>query len=428
MEHAPDELTRTGVLRILSFTTLYPNAVRPQHGIFVEQRLRHLLASGEAKARVVAPVPWFPFKFPAFRRYSDFAAVPAHEVRHGIEVDHPRYPVIPWVGMTAAPSLMTWSVMAHVKRLHARHRFDLIDAHYFYPDGVAAVRLGRRLGLPVVITARGSDINLIPQYRHARRLITSSARQASALITVSEALKEKLAALDVPATRITTLRNGVDLDRFRPLERAPLRKKLGLEGTVLLSVGHLAHLKGHDLVLEALRSLPGATLVVIGEGPLKAALRRQAKRKGIAERVHFWGAVSHDHLVEYYNAADVLVLASSREGMPNVVLESLACGTPVVATNVGGIPEVIAAPAAGRIVQRRDSADIADAVKALLRNPPEKQTTRQHALNFSWEGTTAGQLTLFRRLAGRSDMEEAGAGPAHAVSEAAHGSKERRRP
>src|SRR5699024_6763080 len=158
------------------------------------------------------------------------------------------------------------------------------DAHYFYPDGVAAVRLGRRLGLPVVVTARGRDINLIPQFRYARRMITRAARQASAVITVSEALKSSLVALEVPDKQITTLRNGVDLRRFRPVDQGAVREKLGLGGNVLLSVGHLTALKGHDLVIQALPSLPEATLVVIGEGRLKAGLRRLAERIGVAER------------------------------------------------------------------------------------------------------------------------------------------------
>jgi teichuronic acid biosynthesis glycosyltransferase TuaC len=192
----------------------------PHHGIFVENRLRHLVASGEVAAMVVAPVPWFPFEHWAFGRYASFARVPPAERRHGLAVLHPRYLLLPKVGMSSAPFLMyaaLRSVCAEI--LKARFRFDLIDAHYCYPDGVAAVLLGRSLGRPVVITARGTDVSLIPEYRVPRRLVRWAAAQAAGVVAVSGALRERLIELGVPGSRVEVLRNGVDLKLFAPQDR-----------------------------------------------------------------------------------------------------------------------------------------------------------------------------------------------------------------
>ena len=207
-------------MRILTFSSLYPNAVRPNHGVFVENRIRELVAGGEVETRVVAPIPWFPFTAAAFGDYGRFAAAPRTEERHGLAIDHPRYPVIPKVGMSLAPWLMYRFTRAALRRQRqAGYDFAMIDAHYFYPDGVAAVMLGRDLGLPVVITARGTDLSLIPQFALPRRQIQWAAKRAAAMITVCQALKDSLLELGIAGERVTVLRNGVDLEAFRPMDR-----------------------------------------------------------------------------------------------------------------------------------------------------------------------------------------------------------------
>jgi glycosyltransferase involved in cell wall biosynthesis len=193
----------------------------------VENRLRCLLASGEVASIVVAPVPWYPFKNKAFGRYAAFARVPREEFRHGVTVLHPRYPLLPKVGMSSAPFLMYAALRHLIGRIQeTRFRFELIDAHYLYPDGVAAVLLGRSLGKPVVITVRGTDVNLIPEYRVPRRLMRWAAAHAAGVVAVSEALRERLIRLGVPGSRIEVLRNGVDLALFAPRDRAAARREL----------------------------------------------------------------------------------------------------------------------------------------------------------------------------------------------------------
>ncbi len=393
------------MLKLLTFSTLYPSAVMPSHGIFVETRLRHLIASGQAESRVIAPVPWFPLKGERFGEYGRFAATPARETRHGLDISHPRFVRLPKVGMSSAPYTLAWTFLRAARQLQASgYDFDLIDAHYFYPDGVAAVMVARALDKPVVITARGTDINLIPQHAFPRKLILRAAHQADAMITVCEALKDELVALGADPAKVTALRNGVDLSLFHPAGRDEARAALGLTteaGTrrfTLASVGHLIERKGHERVIGALAELPDVDLLIAGTGPEEGALRRLAESLGVASRVRFLGALPQARLREVYVGVDALVLASSREGWANVLLEAMACGTPVAASNVWGTPEVVASPEAGELMPERTAAGVAEAVRRLRASPRDRAATRRYAERFSWDATTQGQLDLFHRI------------------------------
>lgn len=385
-------------MKILTFSTLFPNSEKPGHGIFVETRLRHLVASGQVEARVVAPIPWFPSTNPRFGSYARFAKAPRHEVRHGLQVSHPRYLVVPKVGMNLTPALLAQAAKPTIARmLDEGYDFDLIDAHYFYPDGVAAAMLGRYFNKPLVITARGSDVTLFPHYPLPRRMITWAAKRADAVITVCNALRDEVVALGIDAERVVSLRNGVDLELFRPTERTSNAM------FTLLAVGHLVPVKAQDLIIGALTLLPGVRLVLAGDGPDRAKLETLAHELKVSDRVTFLGAVPQAQLRGHYGAADALVLSSSREGWANVLLEAMACGTPVVASRVYGTPEVVAAPEAGVLMRERSYQGVADAVNALRAHYPDRGATRRYAERFSWDDTTAGQIRLFERvLAARS--------------------------
>lgn len=386
-------------IRLLVFTSLYPNAAQPRHGRFVEERLRHLVDSGRISATVVAPVPWFPFRSAIFGAYAVFAAVPEREERHGITILHPRYPVIPKLGMSIAPFLMHRALLPTLRKLKSEGPgFDLIDAHYFYPDGVAAARLGAAIGKPVVISVRGTDVTWIPRYRRPRRQIQWAAKAAAALVAVSQALKDSLVALGVSPGKITVLRNGVDLERFGPRDRSALRARLDLHGPVWLTVGNLVELKGVNIAIEALAQVADATLLIAGEGPQEHELRRLVERLGLGSRVRFLGAILHAQLCDYYNVADALIHASSREGMPNVVLEAMACGTPVVATPVGGIPELITSPEAGELMRERRPEALVQAWNALQARKPCRLATRKFAERLGWPPVIEIQCALYASL------------------------------
>jgi teichuronic acid biosynthesis glycosyltransferase TuaC len=386
-------------LKILTFTTLYPDTTRSRHGIFVESRLRQLVLHSGVEAKVVAPVPWFPWKTPMFGNYAAYARVPRQEFYHGIEVYHPRYPLLPKIGMSLTPWLMAQAVTPVLQGLQRDgYDFDVIDAHYFYPDGIAAALLARTFRKPLVITARGSDLNLISRLTLPRRWISWAARQANHLITVSAALKQVLIEMDVPPSKITVLRNGVDMTVFRPVERDAMRRMLHVSGFVLLSVGNLVPAKGHDLAIETVAHLPDAMLLIIGQGPDQPRLQRKIAELGLNDRVRILGNMEQDALRDYYGSADALVLASAREGWPNVLLESMACGTPVVATAVGAAPDIVAVPEAGVLATERNTSALLAAIRQLKDHYPDRAVTRAYAEQFSWDEISAGQVQVFNRL------------------------------
>jgi len=388
-------------LRLLTFTTLYPSAERPNHGVFVENRLRHLVGSHPVVSMVVAPVPWFPLGAARFGEWGRHARVARHETRHGLQVHHPRYALLPKIGMLAAPWLLYQAGLRATRRLMAAGlRFDVIDAHYLYPDGVAAVWLGRRLGRPVVLTARGSDVTQIAQMAAPGRMVSAAVREAAAVITVSAALRDGVVALGAAPDRVRVLRNGVDLQAFHPPgDREAARRALGLTRPALVSVGYLIPRKGHDLTIRAMALLPEWELVILGEGPERPALEALIGGLGLRDRVRLLGARPHGELAACYGAADVMVLASSREGWANVLLESMACGTPVVASDIPGNPEVVRRRDAGLVVPRTPEG-IAAGVLDLWAAMPERAATRGYAEGFGWEETSAGGYAVYRGVAG----------------------------
>ncbi len=376
-------------IRLLTFTNLYPNAVQPGHGLFVERRLQRLIADSTIEAVVVAPVPR------VLGRYGAFREIVAFEWRHGVQVHHPRFLTIPGLGRFIAPFTMMFASLRLMRRLLRRDGFDVIDAHYFYPDGVAAALLAKIFGKPLVITARGSDVNLLPEYFFSRVLIRWAASRASRIITVSEALRERLIGLGIAAVKILTLRNGVDSSEFRPLDYANARRTLRWSGQVLLSVGNLVESKGHHRAIEALAQFPGTQLVVVGLGPYEGRLIEAADRFGVADRVQFAGALDREALVGYYSAADALVLASSMEGMPNVLLEALSCGLPVIATDCGGIREILVCPELGRLVRVGDADALVQGIREVLAVCPDRTSIRAYGERLGWDDTIRRQRIVY---------------------------------
>ena len=385
-------------IKILTFSTLYPNSERTQHGIFVETRLRYLLQNNNTESRVVSPIPWFPFSWSVFGEYAKNSKIPQEDVRNNIHIDYPRFLLLPKVGMTLAPFFMAVFTYPRLRKVQKEYNFQIIDAHYFYPDGVAAIILGKWLNKPVTITARGTDLHLIPKYRLPRKMIQWAAKNADGLITVCQALKEVLVDLGVAEKTVNVLRNGVNLELFFPVNnRMTLKKNLNMTGKNILSVGRLVEIKGHHLIIKALKNYPEITLYIAGNGEKEQELKKQVVDNELQSRVVFLGSLTQAKLREYYCAVDMLILASSREGWANVLLESMACGTPVVATNVWGTPEVVAAPEAGLLVERTVEG-ISKGINELYSNYPDRRKTRLYAEKFSWDATTKGQEDLFNRI------------------------------
>jgi teichuronic acid biosynthesis glycosyltransferase TuaC len=378
------------MIRLLVLTTLYPNSVNRRHGIFVQTRLKQLLNTEQVQARVIAPVPWFPVTSQRFGRYAEWAQVPRSEVIDGVEIEHPRYLVIPKVGMLLTPLFLAFVFL----KAAWKHRgdIDLIDAHYYYPDGVAAAIVKRFLKKALVISARGTDINIIAGMKGAGALIRWASKVADRSIAVSDALAKTMTQRGLAKERIDVLRNGVDRSIFKPT--SGFVWPIDSAGLKLLSVGNLTELKGHRLIIKALKALPEASLVIVGHGEEYGSLMSLADQEGVSERLTILPPVPQNELAAIYTAADLFILASSREGWPNVLLESLACNTQVISTNVGGVMEIIQPHEHGALIESRTVQSIEEAARKAL---PFIQVDQQdYVAQFTWDHVVKEQVELYK--------------------------------
>lgn len=389
--------------KVLVLTGLFPNPIQPGHGIFLKHRLTQMASAHDLGLRVVAPAPWFPFTHDLFGRFGRLARVPSESNADGLQVVHPRYPTLPGAGKLPSPLLVAVSAFKAARRLQqGGFDFDIIDAYYLYPYGVAAVMLGQWLDKPVIITGLGSDISLIPNQRAPRALVQWALSKADAVTVVCQALKDEAVRLGAAESLVRVVAHGVDLNLFRPSSnRDSLRLCHGITGPTLISVGHLDDNKGHHLAIEALVRLPGVRLLVAGDGPNDAELRMLARANGLEERVSFLGRVDQLKLSELLCAADLLVSCSEREGIANVLLEALACGTPVAATPVWGSPEVVTTPEAGILFTERSVDAIASGVRRLLSALPDRHATRGFAEHhYSWRRTSDDHHAAIEHILG----------------------------
>jgi glycosyltransferase involved in cell wall biosynthesis len=375
---------RVAMLRVLTLATLFPNGARPTLGVFVEWQTRALAALPDVEVEVVAPIGMPAWPLSLHPHYADLRSLPRTETRNGLVVHRPLFRVWPIVGKARTARVMADALLPLLRDIRARFPFDAIDAEFFWPDGPAAMRLAKALDVPFSVKARGSDIHFWGARPAVAAQIAEAGQAAGGLLAVSAALKRDMAALGLPDDRIRVHYTGVDLDRFHPSARA----ELGIEGPVLIAAGHLTARKGQDLAIAALAGIPEATLILVGDGPDRARLEASAARAGLSSRVRFLGAQPHDALPGLLAAADVMVLPTASEGLANVWVEALACGTPVVTSDVGGAREAIDRPEAGRLVAR-DPAAIAAAVRDILADPPDPEAVRTAAGKFSWARNAA---------------------------------------
>ena len=366
-------------IKLLVFSTVFPNAAQPHHGVFVRERM---LGLPDVEIQVVAPTPWFPFVSglrPGFR-----PEVPREEVQNGVRVLHPRYLSVPGILKCLDGVFLFLSTLPALYRLRKTFRFEAIDAHFIYPEGLAAVLHGKVFRVPVLITLRGM-LPLLVRYRLRLPQLRYALKRAR-LIAVSESLRQD--ALAQGADRVRVIENGVDPALFAPMDRLEARRSLGLpeDGPLLVSVGTLAPRKGFHLVMEAMAGLrPDLRFAIVGgagaEGAMESELRTLASRLGLEDRVIFAGPRGRSELAAWYSAADVFVLASGHEGCPNVVIEALACGTPVVATPVGNVPELI--DGVGIVTERQVPA-LASAISEALSREWDRDAIRARMEPRTW--------------------------------------------
>jgi len=398
-------------LRLLSLSTLYPAPPRPGFGRFVRNQMEALARRGDWQVTVINPIglPPLPAALLARTRYAALAGIPSIEAGEAITVHHPRFALLPGLSGRFNPALIAASVLPLARRLHAETPFDMVDAQFFYPDGPAAARIARDLGLPLAIKARGGDILHWGMQPAARAQIIAAGDQARVMLAVSAALARDMAGIGLDAGRITVHYTGLDHSRFYPRPRDEARAELNrrlpalalpAHGRIIASVGALIAIKGHALAIDALAQVPDdVVLVLAGTGPDQAALRAQAARLGLAERVILAGALGHDDLPLLLAASSAMVLASSREGIANAWIEALASGAPLVIPDVGGAREVIDSGVAGRLVERNAEA-IAAGLNAVLAENADPAVVARIAERFSWDNNAARLAEIYRAAIG----------------------------
>ncbi len=385
-------------LRVLSIATLFPDAARPNFGLFVEKSLRALAAQPGIDLTIVAPVGLPPFPLSLHKRYRALRGLPRSESWNGLSVLRPRFTLIPRYGARFNPAQVARSVLAAVRD----RKFDVIDAQFFYPDGPAAMRVAETLGLPFSAKARGADISHFGHDQKTRSQVIEAGEKAAALLAVSEAMRGDMAAIGIDRAKVAVHYTGIDTGRFHPGERKAARGALGMgDAPAIVTVGALIPRKGQALVIEALAALPDVHYWLAGAGEEEGRYRALATQRGVDAHVHFMGSVANADLPQLYRAADAVVMPSASEGLANAWVEALACGTPIIISDAGGAAELVTSPVAGRIVERSPQA-IAEAVQAILANPPSPaDVAASLGGRFDWNRNGRELAAHLRRCAGR---------------------------
>lgn len=397
--------------RAVFISTFFPNHKEPEYGVHVFQRAQGL--SKLCHLEVIAPLPWFPgFRaFKIFKNWHKFSQIAKFETYKGISVYHPRYIMIPKVSGPLLGLLIFFAIFGLLRELKRKGQAQVVNAQFVYPCGVSTALAARLLKIPVVLSAMGSDINLYKRFLLRRVQIKWALNCAQSVTAVTDALKEEIVKLEIAPSKIKTIPNGVDASRFFVKPRNEARDLLGLDKDfkLILFVGSFDNLlgtpntiKGSEYLIEAVSILRkeyayNFKLVLIGEGPLKRVIQQKAKELGVGDIVSFLGSKPYKEIPLWMNACDVFVRPSLIDGMPNVVLEALACGRPVVASRVGGLPSMINSKN-GILVKPRDPQGIAQALKQTLKQKWDDNEIVSTVKGLSWEECARGYLEQMQRV------------------------------
>jgi glycosyltransferase involved in cell wall biosynthesis len=383
---------------------MFPNNNQPTFGIFVKNRMQAL--SHHAQVKIAAPIPFCPL-VDRMARYAYRNGVVSYEKNGSLEIHHPRHFSIPMILKPLDGVFFYQALHRFVRR--QQEKFDLLDAHLAYPDGYAAVLLGKKLKIPVTITLRGHDIFELPKHPIRIRQVIWALKKADKVFSVCQALKDGAVKLGIPAEKISVHPNGVFPDFFYPMDRDEARRTLGLpmDKNIILSVGHLVIRKGFHHIIDALAALNSSGekdifLVIVGdpgiEGDIKTKLNEQILRLGLTKQVLLAGAIPYKELHLWYNAADVFCLASSKEGWANVLLEALACGIPVVATSFWGNKEVVQSDSLGILVDSQDPLKLSQALEKALKKKWDRKAIVDYARQKSWQRVAENIALEWREL------------------------------
>ncbi|NIM19919.1 MAG: glycosyltransferase [Candidatus Latescibacteria bacterium] len=362
-------------MKILLSTGIFPNKTDINRGIYIFRQAAALKNHCEVIA--LAPVPFFP-SFIKFRKYSAYSKIPRQDNISGIDVAYPRYFVTPKILRSLHGFFLLASVFFSYRRVIKRYQPDLILGFHAYPYGFANVAIARIFNLPVFIGCRGSDINYLTKTFWRRKIITWTLRRCEKVLSVSESLKDEIVKLGIDEARVAVIPNGIDLELFARTAKKKARQIIGMdeEAPICVCVGRMSPEKGVDVVVRALEHVQteGLRLLLVGSGSEEDRLKTLATQLNVDEKIMFAGEKAYTEIPNWLCASDVLVLPSRNEGHPNAVLEALACGVPVIASRVGGVPEIITSPELGLLVDPDNPVQLARAIdQALARRwDPEK--------------------------------------------------------
>jgi glycosyltransferase involved in cell wall biosynthesis len=371
-------------MRVLVLTSMFPHDKARVRGTSIYKRT--VAFASRCKVQVVSPQT-----LPGLTR---------HGVLGGIEVRRPRWWRVPKAGAVLDGYLFRAFAGRTVREVARTFDFDVIDSHWVYPDGFAAVRLARRLGKPVVVSARGTDVNDFCYRWPVRHFARQALRGATRVVAVSHALKERMIEVGIPSEKIAVIHNGVDAALFCPGDRSAARRALGLaaEETVLFSAGAILEAKGFQHLIAGIALDPGeppAHLYIAGPGPYGDTLRSLASAKGVADRVTFLGPVPPERMPLWYRAADFFCFGSLREGCPNVVIEALACGTPVLATLVGAVPDLVQEGRDGVLFEPGSPEAFASALRNALARRWERDAIAERGGRRTWDQVARDYCAVF---------------------------------
>ncbi|MDT4290613.1 glycosyltransferase [Methylomonas sp. MO1] len=392
--------------RLIVFSSLYPSRVRPNAGVFIRERMSKV--ARHCPLVVISPVPWFPLQSLIQRIKPDYRPQPdKYEDQDGISVYFPRFLSIPGVGRSWDGFFMALGSLAICYRLKKHFAFNLIDAHFAYPDGYAAALLGKRFKVPVTITLRGTEVPLSKIPSRRQRLLKALS-DAARVFSVSDSLKRHVVNLGADAEKIRVVGNGIDTAKFFPVDKKQARQhwQIPEDVQVLISVGGLVDRKGFHRVIEILPALiekyPRLLYLIVGgaspEGDIRNRLEQQVETLNLRQHVRFLGAMPAEQLHGPLSAADIFVLATANEGWANVFLEAMACGLPVVSTDVGGNREVVADKALGTIVPFGDAEALLLALDDALQRQWGRQAIVNYAADNSWDKRVDILLAEFKKL------------------------------
>lgn len=383
-------------MKLLLITNIFPNPQDPLRGVFVyniSQKLKEM-----CELSVISPLPWVPKVLRVLNRYKRFMSVPGLFEIGGLKVISPKYFAFPKLG-TIHPIFMFISLLPNIYRFKKNKSVSVINAQCIFPDGIAVCWVARLLKLPLVLSALGTDVNLYSKYIFRRPQIVNALKWATKITVVSEAQKKLIHALGINENKIVVIKNGVDAGRFNIKDKEGCRDILKIEKNlkIVLFVGRIEEIKGITYLIDAFGKLVKAgrdyRLLVIGGGNQITQYKKKVSKMKLDGHISFIGEKSQDELPLWYGACDMFCLPSIMEGCPNVILEALASGRPVVASKVGGIPEIVNKKN-GILFNVGNTEQLADALKITMETEKNEHEIRDSVKNYTWENTAKKYLSV----------------------------------